>query len=221
VTRDAARRQRFDALFEAHRLDVASYCCWRTASMPDAEDAVAEVFLIAWRRIDAIPADDAARAWLYATARRVTANQRRSRRRFAALAERLGRQPQPDRSPTAPGNGDAAGTQDARVHAALARLGERDREVLLLVEWEGLRPAELAAVLGCREVTARGRLHRARRRFRDAFEAMPRAAGAVRVDPHVDAPRPHAPATRPSSPDPMLNAAGRPIAMSATRKAQR
>ena len=49
-------------------------------------------------------------------------------------------------------------------------LRERDREVLLLVEWEGLRPAELAEVLGCQEVTARGRLHRARARFRDAIE---------------------------------------------------
>jgi hypothetical protein len=65
----------------------------------------------------------------------------------------------------------ATTTEDATVHAALARLSDRDREVLLLVEWEGLRPAELATVLGCREVTARGRLHRARRRFRDAFEA--------------------------------------------------
>jgi RNA polymerase sigma-70 factor (ECF subfamily) len=38
--------------------------------------------------------------------------------------------------------------------------------------WEGLSPAEIAAVLGCRGVTARGRLHRARRRFRAAFERL-------------------------------------------------
>jgi len=166
VTTDADRRRRFDALFAAFRFDVASYCTWRTASRPDAEDAVAEVFLTAWRRIDAVPAGDAGRAWLYATARRVTANQRRSRRRRTALTGRLALEHAPDAT-TGP-----ASAEEAAVHAALGRLGDRDREVLLLVEWEGLRPAELARVLGCREVTARGRLHRARRRFRDAFDAL-------------------------------------------------
>jgi len=163
VTTDAARR-RFDTLFGAYRLDVASYCSWRSGSPSDAEDAVAEVFLVAWRRIDSVPPGDAGRAWLYATARRVMANQHRSRRRRAALAERLVQEPVP--------TGEPAGTEEAAVHVALGRLAERDREVLLLVEWEGLRPAELARVLGCREVTARGRLHRARLRFREAFDPI-------------------------------------------------
>jgi len=178
VTGDAADRRRFDALFEGHRFDVASYCSWRTASRFDAEDAVAEVFLVAWRRIESVPSGDAARAWLYATARRVIANQRRSRRRRDALEDRLMHERVLDASPTAAARSRSSATaatttaEDATVHAALTRLSDRDREVLLLVEWEGLRPAELATVLGCREVTARGRLHRARRRFRDAFEAV-------------------------------------------------
>jgi RNA polymerase sigma factor (sigma-70 family) len=173
VTSDASHRRRFDALFAAHRLDVASYCMWRTASRADAEDAVAEVFLVAWRRIATVPSGDAARAWLYATARRVTANQRRSRRRRDALADRLAQERRTDAPRTGPTSPEEA-TVHATVHATLARLGDRDREVLLLVEWEGLRPAELATVLGCRVVTARGRLHRARRRFREAFEATRR-----------------------------------------------
>jgi hypothetical protein len=37
---------------------------------------------------------------------------------------------------------------------------------------KGLSPAEIAAVLGCLAVTARGRLHRARRRFREVFEEI-------------------------------------------------
>jgi RNA polymerase sigma-70 factor, ECF subfamily len=172
VTGDAERRRRFDALFAAHRLDIASYCGWRTARAPDAEDAVAEVFLVAWRRIESVPAGDAARAWLYATARRVTANQRRSRRRRDALADRLTQERLLDAPATAAASTATTSAEEATVHAALARLRDRDREVLLLVEWEGLRPAELATVLGCREVTARGRLHRARRRFRDTFEAI-------------------------------------------------
>lgn len=44
--------------------------------------------------------------------------------------------------------------------------------LLLLSEWEGLSPTQIAAVLGCFTVTARGRLHRARRRFRTVFEDL-------------------------------------------------
>jgi DNA-directed RNA polymerase specialized sigma24 family protein len=44
--------------------------------------------------------------------------------------------------------------------------------VLLLAEWEGLSPAQIAAVMGCLAMTARGRLHRARRRFRSVFEDL-------------------------------------------------
>ena len=162
---DQVPRWSFESLFEAHKLDVASYCSWRTASSADAEDAVAEVFLVAWRRIQEVPAGDLARAWLYATARRILANQRRSWRRRAALQDRLTANTVIDSLHTA-----TTSAEEAAVHEALAKLVDRDREVLLLIEWEGLRIVELAEVLGCRVVTARGRLYRARRRFREAFE---------------------------------------------------
>jgi len=165
---DDQRRQRFDALFAAYSSDIVAYCWWRSASASDAQDAVAEVFLTAWRRFDELPEEDAARVWLYATARRVLANQRRSSRRREALRERLEREP-------APSVADPPDAEETRVREALMRLGLRDREVLLLSEWEGLTPAEIAEVLGCLTVTARGRLHRARRRFREAFDALHKA----------------------------------------------
>jgi RNA polymerase sigma-70 factor, ECF subfamily len=161
------RRRRFDALFEAHSSGVVAYCGWRAGARDDAQDAVAEVFLTAWRRLDEVPRGDAARVWLYATARRVIANQRRSTRRRAALAERIALEALPAQAPPDPA--------ESLVHEALRRLGPLDREVLLLSEWEGLSPTQIAFVLGCRTVTARGRLHRARRRFRASFEAL--AAG--------------------------------------------
>jgi DNA-directed RNA polymerase specialized sigma24 family protein len=83
------RARRFDVLFEACRSDIVAYCGWRAGSRSDAEEAVAEVFLTAWRRLDDVPRGEAARVWLYATARRVIANQRRSTRRRAALTERI------------------------------------------------------------------------------------------------------------------------------------
>ena len=161
------RRRRFEALFTAYSPDIVAYCGWRTGSASDAQDAAAEVFLTAWRRLDALPEGDAARVWLYATARRVIANQRRSGRRQVALYQRLALDAaavvQQPPSPT---------QEETLVHEALGRLGPRDREVLLLAEWEGLSPAEIAAVLGCLAITARGRLHRARRRFRIVFEHL-------------------------------------------------
>ncbi len=162
------RRRRFDALFASHSADVIAYCSWRAGSASDAQDAAAEVFLTAWRRLDELPEGDAARVWLYATARRMMANQRRARRRRAALHERLAREAASDRSEPP----SAAGPEETLVHVALHRLGPRDREVLLLAEWEGLSPAQIASVLGCLTVTARGRLHRARHRFRTIFEEL-------------------------------------------------
>jgi RNA polymerase sigma factor (sigma-70 family) len=186
---DGERRQRFGAVFASYSSDVVAYCGWPAASVSDAQDAAAEVFLIAWRRLDELPEGDAARVWLYATARRVIANQRRSSRRQAALYERLALQgpsqvqePSPDEP------------EEALVHEALRRLGPRDREVLLLSEWEGLTPAEIAVVMGCLAMTARGRLHRARRRFRTAFEDLVARADSER-------PR-HEAAAPPTPPDP-------------------
>jgi len=82
-------KERFDALFKEHVADIVAYCGWRTQSRADAEDAVSDVFLAAWRRIGEVPEGPAARPWLYATARRVMANQARSGRRRALLHVRL------------------------------------------------------------------------------------------------------------------------------------
>jgi RNA polymerase sigma-70 factor, ECF subfamily len=50
------RELRFEALFREHVAGIASYGRWRSRPNSDDEDAVAEVFLIAWRRLDDVPA---------------------------------------------------------------------------------------------------------------------------------------------------------------------
>jgi RNA polymerase sigma factor (sigma-70 family) len=175
----AERKRRFEALFTSYGADIVAYCGWRSDHASDAQDAAAEVFLTAWRRLDALPEGDAARVWLYATARRVMANQRRSSRRRGALHERLALE-----AAAAPPEPSPFDREETSVPEALRRLGPSDREVLLLAEWEGLSPAQIAAVLGCLTVTARGRLHRARRRFRTAFEEV-RARDDLQASRHV------------------------------------
>ncbi len=55
------RRRRFDALFASYSSDIFAYCGWRAGSPSDAQDAAAEVFLTAWRRLDELPEGDAER----------------------------------------------------------------------------------------------------------------------------------------------------------------
>jgi RNA polymerase sigma factor (sigma-70 family) len=172
---ETERKRRFDALFQEHVSGIASYCRWRSRPGGDDEDAAAEVFLIAWRRLDDVPAGKDGRAWLYATARRVMANQARGSARRVRLNEKLNAQPVA-----------VEGERDdlsGRVREALAALPRRDREVLLLTEWEELTPAEIAKVMRCPAVTVRGRLHRARRRFRAAFERQEDLQGAAEHAP--------------------------------------
>ena len=69
----------------------------------------------------------------------------------------------------------AADEPAGRVAAALARLPANDREAITLIAWDGLRPAEAAAVLGQSPVAFRVRLHRARRRLRRELDHVGQA----------------------------------------------
>jgi RNA polymerase sigma-70 factor (ECF subfamily) len=156
---------RLEDLFEAHHRALLAYAARRTPSLTDAEDAVAEVFLVAWRRLDDVPEGDAALPWLYGVARKTIGNQRRGLLRRGRLQERLAQSA--DRTTTpAP-----TGTEPAL--AALEQLKASDRELLRLVAWEELSHAEIAAVLGISVNAVAIRLHRARARFEKALVKGP------------------------------------------------
>lgn len=154
------RRERFRSLYDANYERLLGYALRRTDSVDDAHDVVADAFLVAWRRLDEVPAGERARMWLYGTARKVLANHYRSQRRARALQRRLEFEPAP---PTVATSSDPQVVD--RISAAFSRLKESDREVLLLSGWEQLDPGQIAQVLGCKRTTARVRLHRARKRF--------------------------------------------------------
>lgn len=158
---DATERA-FAVLFEQTSQRVYGYVR-RHCDDTDCDDVVAEVYLVAWRRFDEVPPQPV--PWLLATARRVLANHWRSRdRRLQLEAElrgmaRLAAHPDPA--------GLAA--DRATTLAALATLSDDDRELLLLVGWEGLDATGTAEVLGCTPEAARARLSRARRRLEVAL----------------------------------------------------
>jgi RNA polymerase sigma factor (sigma-70 family) len=157
--RIAARRERFRAIYEANYAQILGYALRRCPEPEDAADVVSETFLAAWRRLDAVPHADA-RLWLYGTARRVLANQRRGSRRRRQLGERLCE----DLRQAAPTAAEREGRL-GQVATAFARLSDRDREIIALAAWEGLSAAELSRVIGCSQNAARIRLHRARGRL--------------------------------------------------------
>lgn len=153
---------RFEDLYRAHAGRVRAYALRRTTSAA-ADDIVAEVFLVAWRRLDDIP--QPALPWLLGVARRVLANRRRGESRSAALRQRLAAQPVAE-------SGEFGDSDDGRARRALSALGEHDRELLMLIAWDELDPAEVAQTLGVRRGTVAVRLHRARRRFAEALAAQ-------------------------------------------------
>lgn len=163
----------FEAIFRATHPRVLAYALRRAPNTGSAEEVVSETFLIAWRRFDAMPEDPL--PWLLGVARKVLANQRRATsRRFpdGPLAS-LDDVEAHDRS-------TPVDEQVADRHAfatAFAALSGRDREVLALVAWDGLKPRQAAAVMGCAPAVFSIRLHRARRRLLKELEASGHSLG--------------------------------------------
>jgi len=164
-----------DELFEdAYRTSgtaVLGYALRRSDSREDALDVVAETFAVAWRRRSDLPVDPAEmRPWLFGIARRCLANAARSTSRAGRLGRRLAEAFDEGTVP------DPAAVHEERVdsrlvHEALGRLSAEDRELVTLIAWEGLTPAQAAAALGVPAGTARVRLHRARTRLRAELPA--------------------------------------------------
>ena len=158
------RDARLTELFEAHASRLYAYAR-RHAGSDEAEDLVADAFAVALRRLDDVPSDGAeAFAWLIGTVRKLAANQRRRR----ATHERHWREAVRDAWHT----GHTSSPEDAVVEqerclAALAELSATDREVLLLVAWEGLTTDQAANALGISRNAFGVRLHRARQRLQN------------------------------------------------------
>ena len=153
---------RFCRLYETHHDALQRYCL-RRLPVDQVNDAMAEVFLVAWRRIDVVPGGSEALPWLYGVARRTIANAMRGERRRRRLAAKLvSFLPDPAPSPET----TVVQSEEGRVVSeALARLRPEDRELLMLRVWEQLSSKEIAAVLGISPAAVDMRLTRARKRF--------------------------------------------------------
>ncbi len=163
----------FEAFYREHVEGLQRFVARRVGDRERAADLTAEIFIAA---IDAAPRYRSRRgtpkAWLYGIARTLVANDGRRRARERAREEKLRGSALLDEEDAARMDArlDAA-AQSRDLYAAMERLPEAERAVLELVALDELTVAEAAAAAGVRPVTARVRLHRARRRLRAELEA--------------------------------------------------
>lgn len=118
--------------------------CYRRLDRDDVSDAVSEVFLVAWRKIDQAPADPEALLWMYGVARNVVRNFSRAARRRRRLRDRVATLRQPDAAD--PEIQVVRRAEDRELLAAVSQLKPRDQELLRLRTWEELSLAEIATV---------------------------------------------------------------------------
>jgi RNA polymerase sigma-70 factor, ECF subfamily len=157
------REQRFREIYDAVYVDVLRFVR-RRVHPTHAEDVVGDVMLVAWRRLDDVPADaSAARAWLFGVARKTLQNTRRREDRRDAVAVRLA---DARRGPADRGDDPDLVALRADVAAAWPRLSASEQETIALAALDGLSAPEAAVVLGISPTAFRLWLSRARRRLR-------------------------------------------------------
>jgi RNA polymerase sigma-70 factor (ECF subfamily) len=168
IVRSGARgstpEETFRGVFARHYGTIHAYCT-RRLGRDAAADAAADVFTVAWRRVRRIPSEPETLLWLYGVARKTVANHRRSLRRRTRLDTRAAADTNP-----------AQFEHPEGIGWVLEALREDDREILMLVAWEGLGPEALGQVLGCTANAASVRLHRARARLSAAWDECPGGA---------------------------------------------
>ena len=176
----------FSELVEAHRAELRAHCYRMLGSVHDAEDALQDALLRAWRGLPGFQGRSSVRAWLYSIATNTALDiaRHRSRRELPVsfgpaaqpgdlvgdtLADPVWLEPYPDRWLT---GDDAGASPEARYEqresvelafvVALQYLPPRQRAVLILREVMGFSTAEISRQLGASQPSVNSALQRAR-----------------------------------------------------------
>jgi RNA polymerase sigma factor (sigma-70 family) len=161
--------ERFAEIFRRYFTEIHKYVTRRIGT-DAADDIAAETFLAAFRRRESFDASrGAVRPWLYGIATNLIGVHRRAERRFyGALAKT-------PRTDVSDGHEDrvaaqvSAGLAGGVLAAALARLPQGDRDVLLLIALADLSYQEVAQALDIPYGTVGSRMNRARKKLREAL----------------------------------------------------
>ncbi|MBO6937423.1 MAG: sigma-70 family RNA polymerase sigma factor [Deltaproteobacteria bacterium] len=163
-------RRAFGKLVRMHQRRVHACALKMLGDRGEAEDAVQETFVRAWRALGRFDGRSKLSTWLYRICVNVSLNVIRRRKRVSAADVDDPRIPEPEADPT-------QGVTDPERHAetvqlygrlgeALDALSPSLRTAVVLVLLEGMPHKEAATVLGIPEGTVAWRIHEARRRMR-------------------------------------------------------
>jgi RNA polymerase sigma-70 factor (ECF subfamily) len=168
---------------EPHRRELTGYCR-RIVGASEADDAVQETMLRAWRASAGFDGRSSVRAWLYRIAANACLDLLRGRERRGRLGQRLQASAEVSTAPPSPADpAELAATQDGVRLALAAMLGllpARQRAALILCEILRWRSDEAAQILGTSVAAVASSLQRARATL--ARQSGPRAPGNIDAD---------------------------------------
>jgi RNA polymerase sigma factor (sigma-70 family) len=172
--RDGSERA-FEVLFERHHRALLAFCRSTLGSADEADDALQQTFLAAYRDLARGREPDALRPWLFGIARR---------RCLALIAARRARPAADGPEPASDGlHSHVATREDLRgVLGDLETLPESQRTALVLAELGGLSHDEIAVTLGCRREKVKALVFQARTTLATARAARDTSCAEVRAE---------------------------------------
>lgn len=171
------------ALYESYAGQIYGFCLHKLGSREEAEDAVQNTFLNAFRGLRRGVVPQAESAWLFKIAENVCLSRHRSTYRRGRVESPSDLQAIQDVLPSPERRGDELiGLQDA-----LGRMPESQRRAILLREWQGLSYREIAEELDLSQAAVETLIFRARRTLAQGLEEEPRTRGWKRLRQGADA----------------------------------
>ena len=170
VSEDMANKQkRYEALVNALHTDIYRYAYWLVKDKAIAEDIVQETFLRAWKSLDSLKDEKAAKSWLITILRRE--NARRFERKQFDLVD------MDDVSLADTGLSNETQIEHRELRKLMAGLSEEYREPLMLQILFGYSGEEIAEQLDLNKNTVMTRLFRARNQLKEALESSTELRG--------------------------------------------
>ncbi len=162
---DKERKLRFDRIVAVLYPDMYRYAAWLSRDASVAEEVVQEALLRAWKSLDALRDDAAAKPWLLTIVRRENARYFERKRLDTVDIDSL----------TPAQSAMIAGGEDSEirdVREAIFRLEDDYREPLVLQVLLGHSTKEIAELMGMKQGAVLTRLHRARLKLKAVIEEM-------------------------------------------------
>jgi RNA polymerase sigma-70 factor (ECF subfamily) len=160
---DLARRRRFEELVTVLHMDMYRYAAWLSRDPGIAEDVVQEALLRAWKSLDALRDDGAAKQWLLTIVRRENARYFERKRLETVDID--------DLTPAQTGMLAETDNSDLKeMREAIYKLDDDYREPLVLQVLMGHSTKEIAELMGINPGAVLTRLHRARIKLKNIVD---------------------------------------------------